>query len=63
MKKLESSKVPTIELSDNEDEREDIEDLEQCSSHEDQKKDLHCEDCDARICAKDIKHRGHEVIT
>lgn len=51
-----------IEISDD-DERDDIDDFEQCGSHEDQKKDLHCEDCDTQICAKDVKHRGHEVIT
>ena len=54
--------MPTIEISDD-DERDDIDDFEQCGSHEDQLKDLHCEDCDTQICAKDVKHRGHEVIT
>ncbi len=44
MKRLQALKIPTIELSD--DERDDIDDYEQCGSHEDQVKDLHCEDCD-----------------
>ena len=33
MKILQASKIPTIELSD--DERDDIDDYEQCGSHED----------------------------
>lgn len=53
--------MPTIEISD--DERDDIDEFEKCGSHEDQKKELHCEDCDQKICAKDFKHRGHEVVS
>jgi NAD-dependent SIR2 family protein deacetylase len=61
MKKLESFTVHHIELSDN-DERDDFDDVELCKSHG-EVKNLHCEDCDKKICTKDPKHKGHEIIT